>query len=62
MSKRKISVEDKLYAVNLYLDGKESQHRIVSIFDVNINVHEELKSSGAGGSAIMTKGRKTTFE
>ena len=25
MSKRKVSVEDKTYAVNLYLDGKESQ-------------------------------------
>jgi hypothetical protein len=26
------------------------------------NGHEELKSSGTGGSAIMDKGRKTTFE
>ena len=26
------------------------------------NGHEELKSSGTGGSIIMTKGRKTTFE
>lgn len=26
------------------------------------NGHEELKSSGAGGNSIMTKGRKTTFE
>ena len=25
MSKRKVSVEDKICAVNLYLDGKESQ-------------------------------------
>ena len=32
MSKRKISIEDKVYAVNLYLDGKESQNRIVSMF------------------------------
>ena len=24
MSKRKVSVEDKIYAVNLYLDGKVS--------------------------------------
>lgn len=129
MSKRKISVEDKLYAVNLYLDGKESQHRIASMFDVSIasvqqwirnyesmgadaftlkgnkkyskelkqqavldylacrgsqddickkygirskaklqtwikkyNGHEESKSSGTGGSFIMTKGRKTTFD
>jgi transposase-like protein len=35
MSKRKISVEDKLYAVNLYLDGKESQHGIAAMFDVS---------------------------
>ncbi len=129
MSKKKISVEDKIYAVNLYLDGKESQHQIASMFDVSIasvqqwirnyesmgadaftlkgnkkytkklkqqavcdylagggsqddickkygirskaklqiwikkyNGHEELKSSGTGGSIIMTKGRKTTFE
>ncbi len=26
------------------------------------NGHEELKASGTGGAAIMTKGRKTTFE
>ena len=35
MSKRKVSVEDKIYAVNLYLDGKESQQRIVSMFGVS---------------------------
>lgn len=129
MSKRKISVEDKIYAVNLYLDGKESQRRIASMFNVSLasvqqwirnyksmgeetftlnghkkyskelkqqavsdylagrgsqndickkygirskaklqiwikkyNGHEELKSSGTGGSIIMTNGRKTTFE
>lgn len=26
MSKKKVSSEDKRYAVNLYLNGKESQH------------------------------------
>ena len=129
MSKRKVSVEDKIYAVNLYLDGKESQRRIADMFDVSLasvqqwirnyesmganaftlkgnkkyskelkqqavldylacygsqndickkygirskgklqtwikkyNGHEELKSSGTGGSIVMTKGRKTTFE
>ena len=129
MSKRKVSVEDKTYAVNLYLDGKESQRRIADMFDVSLasvqqwirnyesmganaftlkgnkkyskelkqqavldylagygsqndickkygirskgklqtwikkyNGHEELKSSGTGGSIVMTKGRKTTFE
>ena len=129
MYKRKISAEDKIYAVNLYLNGKESQHRIASMFDVSVasvqqwirnyeslganafiakkykkyskdlkqqavldylagrgsqddickkygirskaklqiwikkyNGYEELKSSGTGGNAIMTKGRKTTFD
>ena len=129
MSKRKVSVEDKIYAVNLYLDGKESQRRIADMFDVSLasvqqwirnyesmgvnaftlkgnkkyskelkqqavldylaghgsqndickkygirskgklqtwikkyNGHVELKSSGTGGSIVMTKGRKTTFE
>lgn len=129
MSKRKISAEDKIYAVNLYLDGKESQHQIASMFNVSLasvqqwirnyesmgadaftikgnkryskelklqavldylaglgsqddickkygirsksklqiwimryNGHEELKVSRTGGYAIVTKGRKTTFE
>lgn len=129
MSKRKVSVEDKTYAVNLYLDRKESQRRIADMFDVSLasvqqwirnyesmganaftlkgnkkyskelkqqavldylagygsqndickkygirskgklqtwikkyNGHEELKSFGTGGSIVMTKGRKTTFE
>ena len=129
MSKRKVSVEDKTYAVNLYLDGKESQRRIADMFDVSLasvqqwirnyesmgvnaftlkgnkkyskelkqqavldylaghgsqndickkygirskgklqtwikkyNGHVKLKSSGTGGSIVMTKGRKTTFE
>ena len=129
MYKRKISAEDKIYAVNLYLDRKESQHRIASMFDVSVasvqqwirnyesmgadafilkeykkyskdlkqqavldylagcgsqdeickkygirskaklqiwikkyNGYEKLKSSGTGGNAIMTRGRKTTFE
>ena len=36
MSKRKVSVEDKIYAVNRYLDGKESQHGIATMFDVSV--------------------------
>lgn len=35
MFKKNISVEDKIYAVKLYQDGKESQHRIASMFDVS---------------------------
>lgn len=129
MPKRKISVENKIVAVNLYLDGKESQRQLATIYDVKLssvqqwirnyesmgaeaftrkgnkkyskelktqavqdylagcgslddickkygirsrsklqnwikryNSHEELKSSGTGGSIIMTKGRKTTFD
>ena len=129
MSKTKISVEDKIYAVNLYLEKTETQRCIASMFDVSLasvqqwirnyesmgkdaftingnkryskelkqqavsdylaghgsqdtickkygirsksklqnrikkyNAHEELKSSGTGGSIIMTKGRKTTFD
>lgn len=129
MPKRKISAEDKIYAVNLYLKGKESQRRIASMLDVSpasvqqwirnyesmggdaftlkgnkkypqelklqavldylagrgsqddickkygirsraklqawikkYNGHEELKSFGTGGSFIMAKGRKTTFD
>jgi transposase len=36
MSKRKVSVEDKIYAVNLYPDGKESQRQIADMFDVSL--------------------------
>ncbi len=36
MSKRKVSVEDKIYAVNLYLEGKESQRRIADMFAVSL--------------------------
>lgn len=43
MSKRKISVEDKLYAVNLYLDGKESQHRIAGEIE---KLHTESPDKG----------------
>ena len=129
MPKRKISAEDKIYAVKLYLDGKKSQCQIASMFGIALasvqqwirnyesmgtdaftfsknkgypkelkqqavldyleghgsqddickkygirsksklqiwikkyNGHEELKASGSGGSSLMTKGRKTTFE
>ena len=35
MSNKKISVEDKIYAVKLYLNGIESKYGIVAIFNVN---------------------------
>jgi len=46
MSKRKVSVEDKTYAVNLYLDGKESQRRIADMFDVSLaSVQQWIRNS-----------------
>ena len=60
MSKRKVSVEDKIYAVNLYLDGKESQHRIAAMFDVSLSSVQQwirnYESMGAG--AFTLKGNK----
>ena len=44
MSKRKVSVADKIYAVNLYLDGKESQRRIADMFDVKYRVCKPYSS------------------
>lgn len=60
MSKRKISVEDKIYAVNLYLDGKESQHRIASMFDVCIaSVQQWIRNyESMGTDAFTLKGNK----
>ena len=129
MCKREISAQEKITAVNLYLDGKGSQRQLAVSYGISqasfqqwirnyeamgadaftlkgnkkypkelkrqavwdylsgqgslddickkygirsksklqkwikqYNGHEELKSSGTGGSPIMTKGRKTTFD
>ena len=60
MSKRKVSVEDKIYAVNLYLDGKESQHRIASMFDVcTASVQQWIRNyESMGADAFTLKGNK----
>ena len=60
MSKRKVSVEDKIYAVNLYLDGKESQRRIASMFDVSIaSVQQWIRNyQSMGAEAFIVKGNK----
>lgn len=60
MSKRKVSVEDKIYAVNLYLDGKESQHRIASMFDVSLSsVQQWIRNyESMGADAFTLKGNK----
>lgn len=67
------SAELKRKAVLDYLSGKGSQTDICKKYGIRsksklqkwikkYNGHEELKSSGTGGSIIMTKGRKTTFD
>lgn len=60
MSKRKVSVEDKIYAVNLYLDGKESQHRIAAMFDVSLYaVQQWIRNyEFMGVDAFVSKGNK----
>lgn len=60
MSKRKVSVEDKIYDVNLYLDGKESQHRIASMFDVSITSGQQWirNYESMGIDAFTLKGNK----
>ena len=56
-----------------YLHGEGSLMSICKKFKIHstaqlrnwikkYNGHEELKASGTGGTVIMTKGRKTTFE
>ena len=56
-----------------YLSGKGSYSTICQKYQIRssaqlrnwimkYNGHEELKASGTGGTLIMTKGRKTTFD
>lgn len=60
MSKIKVSIEDKIHAVNLYLDGKESQHRIASMFGVSIaSVQQWIRNyESMGADAFTLKGNK----
>ena len=60
MSKRKVSVEDKIYAVNLYLDRKESQRRIDDMFDVSLaSVQQWIRNyESMGANAFTLKGKK----
>lgn len=70
---RHYSSELKQAAVNDYLSGKLTAPEILKKYKIRsetqlrrwikqYNGHEELNSSGTGGSTIMTKGRKTTFD
>lgn len=67
------SEELKNKAVKDYLDGKGSQDDVCKNYGIRsrsqlinwiikYNNHEKLKSSKSGGVAIMTKGRKTSFD
>lgn len=67
------SKSEKEQAVAAYLAGDGSLMEICNKFKIHstsqlrkwikkYNSHEELKASGTGGTVIMTKGRKTTFE
>ena len=67
------SKSEKEQAVTSYLAGKGSFMDICKKYKIHstaqlktwvkkYNGHEELKASGTGGTVIMTKGRKTTFE
>lgn len=67
------SKTEKEQAIAAYLAGEGSlmdickKYKILSTRQLRswikkYNGHEELKASGTGGTVIMTKGRKTTFE
>ena len=67
------SKTEKEQAVVAYLAGEGSLRDICKRFKIHsktqllkwikkYNGHEELKASGTGGTAIMTKGRTTTFD
>ena len=69
----KRTTEEKEAAVLDYLSGIGSLRDICDKYKIEdtrqlrewimkYNGHEELKDSGTGGTPIMTKGRKTTFE
>jgi len=70
---KRYSKELKEQAVLDYLNGRGSLFKICQRYGIGskselhswikkYNGHEELKSFGTGGSVIMTKGRKTTFD
>ena len=62
MSKRKVSVEDKIYAVNLYLEGKESQRRIADMFDVSLaSVQQWIRNYESMGANAFTLKRNKKY-
>jgi len=70
---KKYPKELKFQAVQDYLNSLGSQAEICKKYEIRsrsklqkwimqYNGHEDLKSTGTGGSRIMTQGRKTTFD
>lgn len=70
---KRYSKTEKKQAVASYLAGEGSLMDICKNYKIHstaqlrrwikkYNGHEELKASGTGGTDIMTKGRKTTFD
>lgn len=60
MGKKKVSAEDKIYAVNLYLDGKASQTRIATMYNVRLaSVQQWVRNyQSMGAEAFTSKGYK----
>ena len=67
------SASFKKCVVEAYLNGEGSYRELAVTYNIpseitirqwvlKYNGHEKLKASGTGGIAIMTKGRKTTFD
>ena len=55
MPKRKISAEDKIYAVKLYLDGKKSQCQIASMFGIALaSVQQWIRNYESMGTDAFT--------
>lgn len=52
---KKISVEDKIYVVNLYWDKKENQYQIASMFGVSIaSIQQWIWNYGSMGTNAFT--------
>ena len=60
MPKRKISAEDKIYAVKLYLDGKKSQCQIASMFGIALaSVQQWIRNyESMGADSFSLKSNK----
>ena len=62
MPKRKISAKDNIYAVNLYLDGKKSQCRIASMFDVSLaSVQQWIRNYESMGAEVFTLSKNKKY-